>query len=92
MVDLDQKKSIWEDQKMIEWKRYCVKPGSDWTEKLSVIDRTYKVKIYFAQHAKMLSKTGYREGNQNLIEEKMYDTSTARGECGAIISHTFIVF
>ena len=92
MLDWDQKKSIWEDQKTKEWKRYCAKLGYEWTEKLSVVDRRYKVKIDFAQDAKMLSRTGYREKNQNLIEEKMYDTSTTKGEYGAILSKNMMVF
>ena len=91
MLDLDQKKSIWEDQKMKEWKRYCAKSGNNWTAKLSVIDRTYKVKIHFEQYAKMLSRTGYREKNQNLIEGKMYDTSTTKGDYDAVLSYNFIV-
>ena len=77
---------------MKEWKRYCAKPGDEWNEKLSDIDRRYKVKIDYEQYAKMLSRAGYREKNQNLIEEKMYDTSTAKGEYGAILSCSIIVF
>ena len=77
---------------MKECKRYCAKPGNDWTEKLSDIDRRYKVKIHYEQRVKMPSRTGYREENQNLIEEKMYDTSTAKGEYDAILSCSFTVF
>ena len=76
---------------MKEWKRYCVKSGNEWTEKLSDIDRTYKEKIDFEQYAKMPIRSGYREKNQNLIKEKMYDTSTAKGGYGAILSCNIMV-
>ena len=40
----------------------------------------------------MLTRAKYREENQNLIEEKMYDTSTTKGEDGEILSYNFMVF
>ena len=48
--------------------------------------------IDFEQYAKMLSRAGYKEEDQNLIEEKMYETSTAKGEYGAILSISVMFF